>query len=225
MPTLPSAHALALRLADALVDGKVALAAADPRQRYALFHPERAAIRHAVPKRVNEFSAGRAAARLALSELGVPATTIPMGSDRAPIWPPGIRGSITHSSDTCLAAAAWDSDIRLLGLDVEPDRPLESDLVPMVCTDAERTWLATKTMPGRYAKLIFSAKESVYKAQYPHSRTLFGFETLNVEVDIARDRFDAIFREEVPGFSLGTKIAGRFLIDYGLIVTAVVEPT
>ncbi|EGV28386.1 4'-phosphopantetheinyl transferase [Thiorhodococcus drewsii AZ1] len=224
MPTPPSAHVLARRLTDALVDGRVALAATDPRQRYDLFHLEHAAVRHAVPKRVNEFSAGRAAARCALSELGVPETEIPMDSDRSPIWPLGTRGSITHSSDICLAAVAWDSDIRLLGLDVEPDLPLGSDLVPMVCTDAERAWLDTHAMPNRYAKLIFSAKESVYKAQYPYSRTLFGFETLDVELDLARDRFSAIFREEIPGFPLGTKIAGRFLIGHGLIVTAVVEP-
>ena len=45
-----------------------------------------------------EFNMGRAYARSALSKLGVHDADLPMGGDRAPVWPEGLTGSITHAA-------------------------------------------------------------------------------------------------------------------------------
>lgn len=213
----------ALLLASPLLGRRVALAAADPTREYDVYPEELAAIPGAVDRRRREFAAGRTAARLALRELGAPAMAVPMGADRAPIWPPGLLGSITHAGTACLAAVAWEGEMRLVGLDLEEDSPLDTDLLPTVCTPAERAWLAGQMDPGHWAKLIFSAKECAYKAQYRISRTLFGFDTLHITLDTANRGFSATFQSDVPGFRQGDMLRGRFATGHGLIVTAIAE--
>ncbi len=214
----------ALMLAAPLFDGRVGLASADPREPCDAYPEEMAAVKGAVEKRRREFAAGRMAVRLALRELGAPALAVPMGPDRAPVWPAGLVGSITHCDVACLAVTAWEGEIALLGLDMERDTPLENDLVPEICTEQERAWLAALEAPGQAAKVIFSAKEAVYKAQYPRSRTLIGFDALHVVPDLVGGQFTAEFREGVPGFAAGRRIAGKLAIGHGFILTAVAEP-
>ncbi|MFC3614317.1 4'-phosphopantetheinyl transferase [Lutimaribacter marinistellae] len=215
---------LALMLAAPLFDSRIALASTDPRRAYDVYPEEIAALGGAVDKRRREFAAGRMAARLALRDLGAPAMAVPVGDDRAPIWPPGLVGSITHTDVACLAVAAWEGEVAMLGLDLEPDQPLDEDLVREICTETERDWLAEQTQPGLAAKVIFSAKEAVYKAQYTRSRTLFGFDTLHVMPDLAGGAFAAEFRRDVPGFASGRRIDGKLVIGHGFILTAVAEP-
>ncbi|MCU9837683.1 4'-phosphopantetheinyl transferase superfamily protein [Ruegeria sp. WL0004] len=213
----------ALLLASPLLGRGAAIAAADPTRDYEVYAEELAAIPGAVDKRRREFTAGRMATRLALRELGAPAMAVPMGADRAPIWPPGLLGTITHTGTACLAAVAWEGELRLLGLDLEEDSPLDPDLMPTICTPAETAWLAGQDNRGHWAKLIFSAKECAYKAQYRISRTLFGFDTLRITLDTANKGFTATFRTGVPGFKRGDILRGRFATGHGLIVTAIAE--
>ncbi|MCG2632723.1 4'-phosphopantetheinyl transferase superfamily protein [Bradyrhizobium sp. WYCCWR 13023] len=74
-------------------------------------------------RRRSEFLAGRAHAHAALTELGVSDLELPTGPDRAPLWPDGIRGSITHASKhdcSYVAAAVGRSEVlRGIGIDVE----------------------------------------------------------------------------------------------------------
>ncbi|MBW2215557.1 MAG: hypothetical protein JRF48_14335 [Deltaproteobacteria bacterium] len=56
---------------------------------------------------MEQFTAGRVCSRIALGRLGVAATTpVLRGEDRAPIWPPGFVGTITHTDTWCAAAVA-----------------------------------------------------------------------------------------------------------------------
>lgn len=141
-------------------------------------HPEeRAAISNAVPKRQAEFAGGRLAARAALRQLGLPDGPIPKARDRSPVWPEGVVASITHAGGLCLAMAARARDWRGLGIDLELDRPMKSDLIPAISTVAELARLSP--MPFSQAGVrIFSAKEAAYKAQYPLTGALFGFEAM-----------------------------------------------
>ena len=85
-----------------------------------LYPEERTAIATAVKSRQQEFTAGRTCARRAMGHLGLPDMAIPVGADRAPIWPAGIAGSISHSTTRCVAAIGRHSDgIKALGLDLE----------------------------------------------------------------------------------------------------------
>jgi 4'-phosphopantetheinyl transferase EntD len=200
----------------------VAVAALDPRAPCAALLPAEAlSIAGAVPHRRREFTAGRAAARLALAGLGFPARPIPSGHDRAPIWPEGIVGSVAHTATVAVAATARAATARSLGIDAEPAVPLPPPLMDTVCTAPELAWLAAEPAArrGLLATLIFSAKECAYKAQYPLTRTLCGFDAMRVEIDLAAGAWRALFLRPVSPFAAGDAIAGRFLLDRGLILT------
>ncbi len=208
--------ALALRLVRAVLPetvsvGAVAVGAAEA------WPDEMAAVARAVPKRQAEFAAGRAAARAALAGLGLPPVSLPRLPDRLPLWPPGIRGSIAHCDWVALAAVTR-SPI-LPGIDVEPDAPLPEDLVPVVSTPAER---ASAGHPNA-ARLVFSAKEAIFKAQFPRFRAWLDFADLAVRLDPG-GTFSARLQRASGALPQGHAFAGRWRAEGGLIVTAVAEP-
>jgi 4'-phosphopantetheinyl transferase EntD len=197
----------------------VGLGWADPQAVHPVLAGE--VLPRAVPKRQREFSAGRAAARMAM---GRPAQPLPMRQDRAPDWPAGICGSISHSDSACLAIAAPVTLFRGLGLDLEPASPLDPDLWETVLVPAERDRLARLPPADRatLAKLIFAAKEAVYKAQWTISEHLFGFERLSVT--ITEQTFTARFRADVPQFPARTKLRGNWLRAGGHFLTLATIP-
>lgn len=201
-------------LARHLLPPGTAVAAADPARLWPLLAGE--APPAAVPARLAEFSAGRHAARAALHALGLPPVAIPMAADRAPVWPEGVAGSITHTRRACLAAARRGGG---LGIDLEEDEDLPEDLWDTVLLPEERDWARGQQVPGQAAKLAFSAKEAAYKAQYARSRALFGFDVLALE--IAGDRFTASFRAPVPPFAMGDRLQGRWGRAAGHVLTIV----
>ncbi len=175
------------------------------------------ALPNAVPARLREYSAGRHAARAAMADLGAPPTPLPMGEDRAPLWPAGVTGSITHCRTACLAAVRRGPGG--IGLDLEEATPLPPDLWDTVLLPPEADWARAQPDPGLAAKLVFSAKEAAYKAQYAESRALFGFDRLALTVtDTA---FTARFTAATPPFAEGHILAGRWALAEGLILTAV----
>lgn len=167
----------------------VGVAVCDPREPQAygggLWPEEKPAIANAVAKRRREFSAGRSMARQAMAAIGLSQVSIPMGSDRAPIWPEGTVGSISHCESLCIAVVARSCDIRELGIDVEEYTPLEQGLWAEICVEEEAAWLKTQPyeMRGHFAKRIFSAKEAVYKAIFPRVRQVLEFDAIKVDFD------------------------------------------
>ena len=160
-----------------------------------LLRPEQEAVAGAAQTRVEQFTAGRVCSRIALGRLGV-ATTTPVlrGEDRAPIWPPGFVGTISHTDTWCAAAVARAEDVRSIGIDLEPATPLKEALWRRVCTPKERDWLHDLSAPGVTGKILFSAKESVYKCQYPITNKFLGFHAVEVELD--EGEFRAVFQQE-----------------------------
>ncbi|MBL4915897.1 4'-phosphopantetheinyl transferase family protein [Szabonella alba] len=207
---MPDLTALAAAVSALLPPG-CALAAADPGQEASGLLPGEAIS--ATETRLREFAAGRRAARQAMAALGLASAAIPMGRDRAPLWPGGIVGSISHSATACLAVVTTRP--LLLGLDLEPEADLARDLWPMVLRDEE----AARTPDPRHAMAVFCAKEAAYKAQYPRTRHLFDFQTL--EISLSDDRFTACFRAAVPGFALGSMLEGRIIRAAGHIAALV----
>ncbi|MBU3029968.1 4'-phosphopantetheinyl transferase family protein [Paracoccus marinaquae] len=193
--------------------GLVTIGAAPP-----LWPGEARAVAEAVAHRQAEFAAGRAAARLALLAAGLPEAAIPAGEDRAPLWPEGVVGSITHGEDCALAVAAPQALVQGLGLDVEPDAPLPDDILSEICDGAECAWIAGQVEPLRWARLIFVAKEAAFKCQYPLSRAIFGFDAMHVTVDAESGGLIARFTREIPPFAAGSALEGRFVRTAGLIL-------
>jgi 4'-phosphopantetheinyl transferase EntD len=180
-----------------------------------LWPEERAAMTGAVPARLAEFSAGRAAAHRVLAAIGHPAVALPMGADRAPIWPAGIAGSIAHTAGFAIAVARRG---RALGVDVEEDARLEPELWPVICSAAE-----LENFPvfdrGILVRRAFAAKEAVFKAQEPGQRAMFGFDA--VSVTLAGDRFDARFSTDSGTFRAKQVVRGRLATLYGLVLAGV----
>lgn len=189
-----------------------------------LFHVEQEAIRNAIPARQREFHAGRAAARMAQAALGLVPSAVPMGPDRAPVWPEGQCGAISHAGDTCIAVICRDPAIKALGLDVEVNEELPADALDTVLLPDELRWINQQPNPGQLARLFFSAKECAYKAQYPVSGQLFGFDTIAIAADPAQGVFEARFTRPVPPFASGARLAGRLSVTDRLIITAIALP-
>ena len=174
-----------------------------------------------VASRRIEFATGRMCARAAMRRLGLPSLPVLQGEDRAPIWPDGVVGSISHSGTKCAAAVALVArGYRAIGLDIELAEPLPAELWVEICSERELRWLQRQDPQRRslLAKVIFSAKECAYKAQFPISRSLFGFETLGVALDLDRGGFDIEFERAVEPFAAGQRMHGRFRISDGMIV-------
>lgn len=190
---------------------------ADPQVLYPLMPGED--LPNAVPRRRAEFSAGRSAARMALAELGLPAVAIPAAADRAPVWPEGVVGSITHSRTACLAIAARSDGCRGIGVDIEPATALQRGLWKQILLPQEQRDLAgfPADQAGVMAKTIFSAKEAAYKAQYRQSRKLIGFDAM--QVTLHGNQFSAVFTCPCGPFSTGDRIGGHWVIADGHILT------
>lgn len=202
----------------------VSVKVTDPRQpQPAPFAEEAVAVSRATAGRQREFAAGRAAAHAAMQGLGVAPQPVPHGPDRAPRWPQGLCGSISHCDRVCIAVLGATRALHSLGVDVEPDEALPGDLLSEVTCLEERAWLSAQPeqLRGRLARLIFSAKEAAYKCQYPVSGAMIGFEDLVITPDLDTGQFEATLLRSVPSFAEGHCFHGRFLVCDGVIVTAV----
>ncbi|RQW77021.1 MAG: 4'-phosphopantetheinyl transferase superfamily protein, partial [Methylococcus sp.] len=130
--------------------------------------------------RLREFTAGRAQARAALGQLGLHSAEVAVLPDRRPLWPTGFVGSISHAGHLALAVAAPVTALQAIGIDLEPAVPLDEELVQRVCRPEELGQLATSPAPLKVAKLIFSAKESVYKCIAPLTGIFLEFEDVEI---------------------------------------------
>jgi 4'-phosphopantetheinyl transferase EntD len=192
-----------------------------------LLHPVEAGAlsKEAVISRQREFAAGRACAAQAMQDLGLAPMPIAMASDRSPVWPDGVVGSISHSRTLAGAALALRSScIVSIGLDIEDLEPLADDLIEEICTPNERRWLASHNNAEHHlllAKAIFSAKEAVYKCQYPIAHETFGFEMIEIELQIADNRFLGHFCGNAGPLKRGSQLAGEIWLSDNHIVSLV----
>ena len=151
-----------------------------------LFPEEREHIARSVAKRRVEFAAVRRCARRALQELGYPPVPILPGEQREPRWPEGVVGSMTHCAGYCAAAVARSGEVSALGIDAEVHAPLPEGVLELISLESERALIArlAERGPGtvHWDRVLFSAKESVYKAWFPLTRRWLGFEQADIEL-------------------------------------------
>ncbi|MFD7326899.1 4'-phosphopantetheinyl transferase [Streptomyces sp. NPDC059875] len=209
-----------------LLPGAVAVAVADASAWTEEPLPEEAATlsERAVPARRREFRAGRACARRALTALGLPAVPVPAGRDRAPVWPPQVVGSISHTGDYCAAAVARSDRIRSIGIDAEDSMRLDEPTRQLVCRPEEEDWWRGPGGGAPYwPTVFFSAKESVYKAWFPLVGSWLGFHDVRVEPDPRTGTFTAHILGTRRRLGLAPEILhGRFAVSPHLVRTAVV---
>lgn len=190
-----------------------------------LYPEERQMVATAVEKRRSEFATGRTCARRALRRLGVSEGPIGVRPDGAPRWPLGVTGSISHCEGFRACAVALLSDVAALGIDVEPHEPLPPGVWQVVATEGERTRIHSlgRQEPHIYwDKLIFSAKECVFKA-WLLARLKPEFRDVDVIVDVHRNRFTAQVSYPRPA-SNDILLRGRWLIQSGFVAAAIEIP-
>ncbi len=193
-----------------------------------LFPAEEAVISGAVPKRRREFAAVRACARRALVCAGLEPGPIRSGPSGAPVWPPGVVGSMTHCEGYRACAIGRTEAFSAIGIDAEPHDLLPDGVLPLVASEPERAALAglAAVAPGLcWERILFSAKESVYKAWFPATGRWLGFTDAELTLDPS-GTFAA--RLLAPGAVVGGRPVpayhGRWIVGPGLIATAVVVP-
>ncbi|MFD0371698.1 4'-phosphopantetheinyl transferase [Streptomyces sp. NPDC127114] len=206
-------------------------------------HPAEAAlIAKAVDTRRREFTTARWCARQALAGLGAPAAALLPGPHGAPVWPEGILGSITHCAGFRAAVAARSPAVTALGIDAEPNGPVPEGVLGAIALPGEQRHLrelARAAPEVRWDRLLFSAKEAVYKSWYPWTGQRLDFEdaaltfTLDDDTDDGTDggaddgrclggAFTArILPAAAPAVAPPDRLEGRWLAERGLLLTAI----
>lgn len=199
-----------------------------------LFPEERKVIDHAVTKRQREFTAVRACARRAMARLDVSPVPIVPGERGAPRWPRGLVGSMTHCEGYRAAALARSVDLASIGIDAEPHEPLPDGVFAYVSLPAEQSkisLLSSQYPSVHWDRLLFSAKEAVYKAWFPLTGEFLKFDEANISLDITGGMtLHGQFQAEilVPAPIIGSRrlsqFEGRWTVGRDFIRTAVAVP-
>jgi 4'-phosphopantetheinyl transferase EntD len=214
---LPDAPRLAVQLIDFCAGSFTPAAFAA----HALALP--AHIERSVRKRQTEYFYGRLAARHALAAAGLPVAEIGTGLQREPLWPVGAIGSITHNGRRAGAVALPAGACHGVGIDIEspatPDQ-LES-LASLAVDTAELQLLGAER--DTLLPLIFSAKESFYKAAYGDVGRFFDFSAVRVTA-IDADRLTFAVAEPLSAhWTVGTTVQAHWrTLPDGDVLTAVI---
>ncbi|MGC4946612.1 4'-phosphopantetheinyl transferase family protein [Streptomyces sp. DT224] len=191
-----------------------------------LFPEEAAVVAMAVPQRQQQFATVRALARRALAQLGLPPVPLLPNRRGAPQWPDGVVGSMTHCDGYRAAVVARAVETLAIGIDAEPHGPLPEGILDAISLPLERWWIRelTERDPGVcWDRLLFSAKESVFKAWYPLTGLELGFEEAEVSFEPDQGMFSARLLRTGPvvaGRELGG-FSGRWLVRDGLVTTVI----
>ena len=153
--------------------------------------------------RKEHYRSGRICAGEVLSKLGTigqPVLRDPQ--TREPLWPEGISGAITHSGKWAAAAAGKTSDVLGIGIDLEDlERQVDSRISRHVCIPEEQKWLQEcgEECLEQNLKIIFSAKESIFKAFFPYTRTYLHFHDARILMEqtfFQKSKSDSLSKKE-----------------------------
>ncbi|MBH1933030.1 4'-phosphopantetheinyl transferase superfamily protein [Streptomyces sp. AV19] len=194
-----------------------------------LFPEEAERIARAVPRRQREYATVRVCARRALGRLGYAPAPLLSSRRGAPQWPDGVVGSMTHCQGYRAAVVARADDLASVGIDAEPNGPLPDGVLDTIALASEKEWIAALSAAHpavHWDRLLFSAKESVFKTWYPLTGLELDFDEAELTVDPVAGTFAA--RLLVPGPVVGGRrqdgFAGRWTAGNGLVVTAIALP-
>lgn len=133
------------------------------------------------PDRMQSFATGRSCARNALLLMGHPLVAIPVGGNKAPVWPAGIAGSISHTRGLAGAFVCSTDHHPSIGLDIEHKSVVDQSLWDILFDEQEQAQISAATSPNERATLYFSMKEAYYKMQYPLTRRFLDFLDVRIE--------------------------------------------
>lgn len=187
-----------------------------------LWPEEERALGQAVARRRREFAVARACAHIALDRLGAPPQPLLPGRCREPCWPAGVVGSITHCAGYHAAAVAWRRMLPAIGIDAEVHAALPAGVDEVVMTAEERA-LFPGTGGAHWDCVVFSAKESAFKAWFALTACWLDPTGATVRVDRIRSLFTVAVTPQ-PGLppDAPMRFVGRFAIVDGIVLTVAV---
>ncbi|MBW1902619.1 MAG: 4'-phosphopantetheinyl transferase superfamily protein [Deltaproteobacteria bacterium] len=188
-----------------------------------LFPDEEVLIARAVEKRRKEFTAGRTCLRNVLAKLGVSNGPILQNKMRSPQIPQGYTATITHSGELCAAAAVKKGEIEAIGIDVEEHSALEPNIEKMILVPNEQMMI--NDLPNRgsvhWEKVIFSAKESFYKAYFQITEQYLDYLEAEFLIEPENQRLSCHLLIPSPVSDLeGRTFQGKYKIADGYVFTA-----
>ena len=188
-----------------------------------LFQSETKHVRNVSPKRYKDFSTGRWCARQAMTRLGIAHKPICAGTMREPIWPEGITGSISHTTNYYCAAISKEK--RSIGVDAQTlDETLTLDEFTLILTHNEISSIKEQCKKNYYEGLTiaFSCKESIFKSLYPITKQFFDFKDVFIRLDFNKFLFTAILLTNLSSeFGVGIELTGQFWFFNNLVVSMI----
>lgn len=155
-------------------------------------------VKKSVVKRRAEFLAGRYCSLKALAMVGEFPEFIPVGKQREPIWPETTLGAISHTTACATTVVTKDPEVKGLGIDIE--NLVNTDTMEKICshimpkeagTILEQEGLTQEEV----FTLVFSVKESFFKAAYPQVKRYFDFDAVEI-LSFDQDKKEITFRVE-----------------------------
>lgn len=172
------------------------------------------------PTRAREFTAGRLLAKDLLSRRGLAGHQLGIGAHGRPEWPLGVVGTISHSTGQVVVALAGTENVRALGYDIESRFRFPSRLLTHIA-DSVEIEEACDNEPLDFGCLLFSAKESIFKAQFELTRSMIPFDAVGVAVDRSSKSFTGSLRRDVLPLPRGFLFRGKYEIGKFKLSTAV----
>ena len=185
------------------------------------------ALQTAVIKRKAEHLASRWLAQQMFAAFDMPDFVLRNAPDRSPVWPAGIQASLSHSQQMALVAA---TQLPLcIGIDVEQlmAEQTAQETVELLMNNAERRLLETLSLPfTTAATLLFSLKESLYKAIWPQLHQPMDFlQAELIELNISQGRAALRLTQDFSAsFNCDTVLQAQFWRSADRVITLVTHP-
>lgn len=141
----------------------------------------------AVPNRKWTFLAGRLCAEWAIRRQRPESSPVWIGRGEhgEPIWPPSCIGSVTHTNRAAHAAVAVPIPSNLLGIGIDSETVVDQPSLDAIMSECfsvtERELILLQNAPKLAATIMFSAKESFYKAVFGTVKRFVEFHEATIE--------------------------------------------
>ncbi|HBV40177.1 MAG TPA: 4'-phosphopantetheinyl transferase [Erwinia sp.] len=193
---------------------------------YRLPFPEH--LNRAVTKRRAEYLVSRVCVRAALRQFGVADFLLVNDADRAPVWPEGIAGSLSHTRACITLLLTSTAAGKLPGVDCEEIMRPEAaeEMRDMIINEREYSLLQRSGVPfATSLTAAFSLKESLYKALFPFFRQFMHFN--DAEIIDCRAGLTHVTLRLNRGLSclpVGTLFTGCVVLDKEWLTSWVILP-
>lgn len=182
-------------------------------------------IAQAHPKRQHEYLCGRILAQAVLSHhfgLDQPLTSM---HEHLPVWPTHVLGSTSHSQNKLIIALSDKASY--LGIDIEHwvSSEFAQESAHLILTPSEFELWKVKVFEcidfAQFVSLIFSVKESLYKAVYRIAKQYIDFlEASVVDIDFENQTLTLAFTSEIRNrYQLLEHYQGGWKVEQDYIMT------